>query len=70
MGCNWCDNTGWELLDEEEGVGFVYGNCRKCCWPRWLEPIPAPVDALAFVSERKRIMLGEEREWQMHGPAW
>lgn len=71
MPCDWCDDNRWVLLEHEDGVGFVYGPCPKCSWlPRALPPIPAPVDALAFISDSKRIALGEEREWQMHGPAW
>ena len=71
MPCDICDDIRWLLLDEEEGVGFVYGPCPKCSWlPRAQSSIPAPVDALAFVSDTKRIALGEEHEWQTHGPAW
>ena len=71
MGCDWCGNTRWLLLDEEEGVGFIYAPCPKCSYPHRAQlSIPAPVDVLAFVSDRKRIVLGEEHDWQMHGPAW
>ena len=71
MPCDWCDDTRWLLLEHEPGVGFVYAPCPKCCWPhRAQAPIPAPVDALAFVSNSKRSALGEDHDWQMHGPAW
>ena len=67
MGCAICDDTHWVLLDHEEGVGFVYGPCPKCSWPhRASPPIPAPVDALAFVSNNKRIELGADAAWRQH----
>lgn len=67
MGCDWCDDTRWRLLDHESGVGFVYAPCPKCSWlPRTLPPILAPVDALAFISDSKRITLGEEEAWRQH----
>lgn len=67
MGCDLCDGTRWVLLDEQREVGFVYAPCPKCCYlRRALPPIPAPVDALAFVSDSKRIALGEDEAWRLH----
>lgn len=67
MGCDWCDDTSWVLLEHEEGVGFAYAPCSKCCYPhRTQPPIPAPVDALAFMSNTKRIALGEDEAWWQH----
>ena len=64
--CDICDDTRWVLLDDEHG--FVYGPCPKCCYaPRAQASIPAPVDALAFVSHSKRIALGEDEAWRQHG---
>ena len=67
MPCDWCNGHEW-LLDEcEEGVGFTYKPCPKCLWShRPLPPIPAPVDALAFLSDNKRIELGEEAAWRQY----
>ena len=71
IGCDVCDDNRWMLLDEEEEIGFIYGPCPKCCWlPRAPASLPAPVDALVFVSDSKRIRLGVEYEWAQHGPAW
>lgn len=66
--CDWCGNTGWIVLDyEEEDGGFAYGNCPKCRWVARLQPpIPAPMDALAFVSDKKRIALGEDEAWRQY----
>ena len=62
MPCDICDDYEWVLLDDEHG--FVYGPCPKCSWlPRALAPIPAPVDVLAFLSDSKRIQLGEDAAW-------
>ena len=68
MPCNWCDDTHWIMLDyEKESHGFVYAPCPKCCYsPRAQAPIPAPVDALAFVSDSKRIALGEDEAWRQY----
>jgi len=71
MTCDWCNGHEWLLDEYEEGVGFVEVACWKCNWPhRPPDPIPAPVDALAFVSDSKRIVLGEKEAWAQHGPAW
>ena len=67
MHCDWCDGTRWVVFDEEQEVGFIYGPCPKCSWShRALPPIPAPVDALAFVSDCKRIALGEDAAWRQY----
>ena len=67
MRCDLCEDNRWVLLEHEEGVGFVYGPCPKCSWlPRAQSSIPAPVDALAFVSHSKRIALGEDEAWRQH----
>ena len=67
MHCDWCDGTRWALLDEEQEVGFIYGPCPKCSWlPRAQPPIPAPVGSLKFVSNRRRIRLGEDAAWRQH----
>lgn len=71
MPCELCGGPGWLPSEYERGVGWVDVRCPQCnWWPRALPPIPAPVDVLAFVSDSKRIVLGEEHEWQTHGPAW
>ena len=65
MPCDWCDGIRWVLLDDEHG--FVYAPCPKCNWLPWAAPpIPAPVDALAFVSDSKRIALGEDAAWRQY----
>ena len=71
MGCDWCDDTRWVVLEyEKESHGFVYGPCPKCCYPpRAQSPIPAPVDALAFISDTKRIALGEDEAWRRYAEA-
>jgi len=63
--CDICDDTHWVLLDDEHG--FVYAPCPKCCYPHRVQaPIPAPVDALAFVSDSKRTALGEDEAWRQY----
>jgi len=65
MPCEICDDTRWILLDDEHE--FVYAPCSKCSWLlRALAPIPAPVDALAFLSDSKRITLGEDEAWRRY----
>lgn len=67
MLCDWCDDTRWVLLDHENGVGFAYAPCPKCSWPHRAQlPIPAPVDALLFMSDSKRIALGEDAAWRQY----
>jgi len=67
MPCDICDDTRWVLLDYEEGGGFTYTPCPKCCYPHRAQlPIPSPVDALAFVSDRRRIALGEDEAWRQY----
>ena len=67
MTCDWCDGTRWALLDEEQEIGFIYGPCSKCSWlPRAQPAIPAPIDALVFLSDSVRIRLGEDRAWRQH----
>lgn len=71
MGCEICDGLGWLPSVHERGVGWVDVRCPKCNYShRALPPIPAPVDALILLSDKKRIQLGEEHEWAQHGPAW
>ena len=63
--CDSCDDSRWVLLDDEHG--FVYAPCPKCNYPpRPLPPIPAPVDALAFISDSRRIALGEDEAWRQY----
>ena len=67
MTCDWCNGHEWLLDEYEEGVGFAYKPCPKCLWShRALPPIPAPVDALVFLSDTKRIALGEDAAWRQY----
>lgn len=68
MGCYRCHFTGYILeYDETCGPGYVESPCLICNWPaRARPPIPAPVDVLAFVSNSKRIVLGEDAAWWQH----
>lgn len=68
--CDLCAGIGWLPSEHEKGVGWVDVRCPKCNWWPWVQsPIPAPVDALAFVSDRKRIALGEDEAWRQHAKA-
>ena len=66
MGCYRCHFTGYVLeYDKTCGPGYVEAPCLACNWPcKVLPPIPAPVDALAFLSDSKRIALGEDEAWR------
>ena len=67
MSCQLCGGDEWITEYEEEVGGFVDIPCPECQWPRRPSaPIPAPVDALAFVSDSKRIALGEDEAWRQY----